>query len=485
MEAIGVLCDRRDIYDEAVNYFKSGRGNGAIDKAVYYVHPGNLGQFQESGRDQGHNTLSVALMGVICEMAWNQGDDLYGYDNNRFLAGAEYVAKYNLGNDVPFQLYAWGTGQKGNRQEQPGISEGGRGALRPAWEMIVNHYVNREGIAAPYSEQSAAKVRPEGGAGGHPSSFDQLGFGTLTFTREPQVSNPKPSGLVVRKAGSGVLLSWWAAAGATSYNLKRATKAGGPYTNVTTDVKDVLTYTDKDLKPGKYFYVVTGMRDGRETAPSGEVSVSTTPALQTQLKFDETTGTKASDVVNKASMNTLNGGAKWDVGKTGNAVSLNGTDAYVSLPEGITSTLSDFTIAAWVYLGDNKNWARVFDFGDDRGRYMFLTSKAGIGKVRFAISTVYGYNEQVIDGTEALPLNQWVHVAVTLSGRMGTLYVNGVAVGTNPAMDFPPYQIGSTDRNWIGRSQYPNDPYLNGKVDDFRIYDGALSAEEIASLAKQ
>jgi hypothetical protein len=67
---------------------------------------------------------------------------------------------------------------------------------------------------------------------------------------------------------------------------------------------------------------------------------------------------------------------------------------------------------------------------------------------------------------------------------VGTLYVNGVAVGTNPNMDFPPYQIGRTDQNWIGRSQYPNDPFLNGKVDDFRIYDGALSAEEIAALAK-
>ena len=34
-------------------------------------------------------------------MAWKQGDDLYGYDDNRFLAGCEYVAKYNLGEDVP------------------------------------------------------------------------------------------------------------------------------------------------------------------------------------------------------------------------------------------------------------------------------------------------------------------------------------------------------------------------------------------------
>ena len=131
MQAIGVLCDRRDIYDEAMNYFYNGRGNGAMDKAVYYVHPGNLGQWQESGRDQGHNTLGIALMGPFLEAAWNQGDDLYSYDNNRFLAGAEYVAKYNLGNDVPYQPYAWGTGQRGDRQEQPVSGPPGARASRP------------------------------------------------------------------------------------------------------------------------------------------------------------------------------------------------------------------------------------------------------------------------------------------------------------------------------------------------------------------
>src|SRR5207245_2344246 len=92
--AIGVLCDKREIYNEAIDYFKHGGGNGAIEHAVVVIHPGHLGQFQESGRDQGHNTLAVALLATVCEMAWHQGDDLYGYDDNRFLAGAEYVAKY-------------------------------------------------------------------------------------------------------------------------------------------------------------------------------------------------------------------------------------------------------------------------------------------------------------------------------------------------------------------------------------------------------
>jgi hypothetical protein len=49
-------------------------------------------------------------------------------------------------------------------------------------------------------------------------------------------------------------------------------------------------------------------------------------------------------------------------------------------------------------------------------------------------------------------------------------------------MVLAPFRLGSTGQNWIGRSQFANDPYFNGLVDDFRIYRGALSAMEIAAL---
>ena len=179
MLAIGILCDRRDIYEEAVNYFKHGAGNGAITQAVYFIHPGGLGQWQESGRDQAHTMMGVGLLATFCQMAWNQGDDLYGYDNNRLLAGAEYVAKYNLGEEVPYQLY------KNSLETQPQISAGGRGGQRPIWEILYNHYVKLKRLPAPYVTRAAESVRPEGGAGDYgPNSggYDMLGYGTLTFT---------------------------------------------------------------------------------------------------------------------------------------------------------------------------------------------------------------------------------------------------------------------------------------------------------------
>jgi len=178
--ATGVLCDDRDIYNEAISYFKYGAGNGAIANAIYFIHPDGLGQWQESGRDQGHTTLGIGLMGTFCEMAWNQGDDMYGYDNNRFLKGAEYVAAYNLGDSVSFKPYTNCVGVVQNV-----ISSGSRGNTRPVWELVYNHYVNRKGLAAPNCARFAQKVRPEGGGGNYgPNSggYDQLGYGTLTCT---------------------------------------------------------------------------------------------------------------------------------------------------------------------------------------------------------------------------------------------------------------------------------------------------------------
>lgn len=184
MLAIGVLCDRRDIYNEAVDYFKNGGGMGSIKNVVPNLY-GDLGQWQESGRDQGHTVLGVALAGTFCEMAWNQGDDLYGYDDNRLLKGFEYIAKYNLGYDVPFTTYRNCIGVV-----QTIVSADGRGNVRPVWEMVYNHYVNRKGLPAPYIARFSQLVRPEGGGGNFgPNSggYDQLGFGTLTASLDEPV----------------------------------------------------------------------------------------------------------------------------------------------------------------------------------------------------------------------------------------------------------------------------------------------------------
>ncbi|WP_339277688.1 RICIN domain-containing protein [Paenibacillus sp. FSL W8-0426] len=183
--AIGVFCDRQDIYEIGIEYFKHGAGNGSIYNAIPFLHPDGLAQWQESGRDQAHTQLGIGLMATINEMAWNQGDDLYGWADNRFMKAAEYVAKYNNGDDdVPFASYEWGSGTNGAVQTHTVISGAGRNEFRPIWEMIYNHYANRKGMNVPNIAARAALMRTEGGPNPqYPSTFDHLGFGTLLYTR--------------------------------------------------------------------------------------------------------------------------------------------------------------------------------------------------------------------------------------------------------------------------------------------------------------
>ncbi len=169
-------------------------------------------------------------------------------------------------------------------------------------------------------------------------------------------------------------------------------------------------------------------------------------------------------------------------GKIGNAVSLCGNGEYVSLPNGIVSGLAgDYTVSAWVNPSANTTWSRIFDIGTGTGDYMFLTVSDG-AEPRFAITTGGAGAEQQIKGTGLLPLNTWSLVTVTLSGTTGTLYVDGTPVGSNTSMTVHPSALGTTTQSWIGRSEY-GDPYYSGAVDDFNIYNRALSAAEVATLA--
>ncbi|RSM14750.1 hypothetical protein CDV31_005332 [Fusarium ambrosium] len=192
MMSIGVLADNRTIWDEAIEYFKHGEGNGAIEIAIWSMHTEEgtgkkLGQNQEAGRDQGHSTLDFALLGVIAQQAYNQGEDLFGYLENRILAGMEYVSKYNVGEDVPFTTYV--NAIHGTQTE---ISSAGRGSIRPIAELFVAHYgsIKRRDVkwTTVYRDLVLEKSGgAEGGGGNYESTstgYDQLGFGTLLYRLE-------------------------------------------------------------------------------------------------------------------------------------------------------------------------------------------------------------------------------------------------------------------------------------------------------------
>lgn len=166
--AAAILWDNEEMYDKAVDFYLHANDNGTI---AHYIS-GNTGQIQESGRDQGHCMLGIGALATVCEIAWQQGDDLYSALDNRLMKGFEYVAKYNLGYNVPFAVWKDVTGKYSNWTE---ISDKGRGRYMPVFEMVYNHFVIRKGMQMPYTEKVLQQIRPEG------YDRDQPAFGSLLF----------------------------------------------------------------------------------------------------------------------------------------------------------------------------------------------------------------------------------------------------------------------------------------------------------------
>ena len=154
----------------------------------------------------------------------------------------------------------------------------------------------------------------------------------------------------------------------------------------------------------------------------------------------------------------------------------------------LISSLSDFTISYMIYvpasnkLNHNGGFIATFSNSDDiianPVGYAFMSAKF----TGYSITKTDYRAETKVIKDEQLPVGEWVNMVYTQQGRKGTLYVNGVQVKQNAAVSIFPKNLGKTKYNWIGRSCYTGDVYLdNIYIDDFKIFDTAMNQEDIKS----
>src|SRR5687768_1430824 len=453
--SIGVLCDDTAKYNEAITYYKSGAGNGNITKAIPFLYPGGLAQWQETGRDQEHALLGVGLFASFCQIAWNQGLDMYGYDDNRLLKGAEYTAKYNLWKDVPYTAYnncddvknVWASEQNAF----------GRGRLqRPIWEMIYNHYVVRKGLSAPYVKAMAEINRPEGFV-----HDDNLGFGTLCYTlnatASPYPASPAPSapaGLKATASVGKVWLRWNPAAAANGYNVLRSTTSGGAYTTLATYRGTQTLYEDASVTKGTTdYYVVSAIKQTGASSNSPQTGATAIAAGELPSGWKrQDMGTIAS--IGTASYTNVSNGT---FVMSGSGAGIGGTaDGLSYVYKTITGDVTITTRVAantWNGGGAQKTGIMIRESLSSNAIAFSMTSgDGGVREARFGSRTSAGGSMSfqtgnaytraptwfrlqragnIITASQSTDGRTWFTVGAPVTVSMGDTYYVGLAVSSN------------------------------------------------------
>lgn len=177
-----------------------------------------------------------------------------------------------------------------------------------------------------------------------------------------------------------------------------------------------------------------------------------------------------------------------------NVLQIGATQGYLDMQSklgNLVSTLDDFTVSTYLYidpslvLSNNGNFVWSFSNSADINTLgtgcMFYSAKAS----RYAICTTNWNTEKQVSVNSASAKGRWTHVTYTQTGTTGTVYIDGVQRKT-AALTLLPSTLGATSFNYLGKSAYATDQYmLNTMYSDFRIYNAALNATQVAALASK
>ena len=199
--------------------------------------------------------------------------------------------------------------------------------------------------------------------------------------------------------------------------------------------------------------------------------------LVAAYSFDEGAGTTATDNSGTGNNGTLINGATWSTtAKFGAAASFDGTNDRIDVADSNSLDLtSGMTLEAWVRPTANSSYRTVL-LKEVTGElaYALYAADSDHGGRSSGWNRI-GNVSRFADGTSALPLNAYSHVAVTYNGSSLVFYVNGVAtrstaVTGNIQTSTMPLRIGG---NTIWGE------YFQGQIDEVRVYNRALSQNEI------
>ena len=304
-------------------------------------------------------------------------------------------------------------------------------------------------------------------------------------TRPELVAPDAPTALTATSGNASVHLNWKAstATDVAGYTILRSEDGEDWYT-IAKGVADTVFVDNEALDGVEYSYQVYAVDkcyNYSECSNAVSAAVTGDKGLVMHLPFEYS----INDTTENGNHGSVYGLSNWYEGKMGQALSfgldetgtINSAENFLQLPYTVANH-DEMTIACWVYWKGGSAWQRIWDFGTGTEQYMFFSPSTDRG-MRFAIKNKG--DEQQIRVTANFTKNKWTHVAVTLGSEGAVLYINGVEKARNADVNIKPSDITPVF-NYIGRSQFAADPNFSGYIDDFRIYNYPLSAEELQDL---
>jgi hypothetical protein len=293
------------------------------------------------------------------------------------------------------------------------------------------------------------------------------------------VAPSAPADLTAEAGAESIRLTWSASpeTDVAGYTVLRADTVGGSFNTIARGVR-ATSFVDNSAVTGQtYAYKVRAEdKSLNRSECSNTVTAATTGerCLVEELPFENSLSDTTANLNHASSYGTI----AYVDGKIGSkALSFNGTDAFVQLPYQIADRKA-LSISTWVYWTGATHWQRIFDFGNGTDQYMFLTPFSGNTTLRFALKN--GDNELQLNTTK-LTRNAWVHLAVTIDADKACLYVDGKLADSSTSITMSQASFRPL-LNYIGRSQF-SDPLFKGYIDDFSIFNYALTSDEVAALA--
>jgi hypothetical protein len=153
---------------------------------------------------------------------------------------------------------------------------------------------------------------------------------------------------------------------------------------------------------------------------------------------------------------------------------------YLQVPIGVYFS-GDFTFTAWIYLKTNRPWSTIIDFGNGEAIDNIVFTMFDLTYQLRANIYKQSSSSKPIQASSIMSLNKWYFISFVLNGTTGFIYINGNLV-INGTLQTPNNILRKS--NYIGKCNWPNVSNADAIYDEFKMYKGTFSSNDIMNEYK-